>query len=316
MTEQGRQPMSRQSLASRSIAVAIALLVAVPGFARIARAETISVTTTDGQRTAIFVRAPAASAPPPLVVVLHGGFGTAEQVQAYMGWDRVAREDGFAVLYPQGLQRRWNDARAAALRKLNPSTASDVAFIRALVERIVKSGAADPARIYVTGVSNGGHMTHRLVCEAGELFAAAAPVIANLAANLVQACPSKPMPMLLMNGTADTLTPYAGETAQGGSVLSAPDTFAAFARRNGCTGTPGETRLPDREPSDGSTVTVIAGTGCTHETKLYRINGGGHNAPARQKRPDGLLAKRLFGTQNQDIDTAEEIWAFFKTKRK
>ena len=301
---------------------AVVSAVAVLSPASAADAETLTIPSADGPRSAILVRAhpPGSRAPPPpLVVVLHGGFGSAEQVRGYMNWDRVARENNFSVLYPQGLQRRWNDARAAAFRKLNPSSSNDMAFIRALVEKVVQSGAADPARIYVTGVSNGGHMAHRLVCEAGELFAAAAPVIANLSSTLVQSCPSKPMPMLLINGTADQLTPYGGEAKRdtnGPSVLSAPETLAFFAGRNGCRGAATETQLADREPGEGSTVTVIAGAACTHETKLYRINNGGHNAPARQKRPEGFIAKRISGTQNQDLETADEIWAFFKGKRR
>ena len=61
---------------------------------------------------------------------------------------------------------------------------------------------------------------------------------------------------------------------------------------------------------------VEPGSLAAHETKLYRINNGGHNAPARQKRPEGFIAKRISGTQNRDIETPEEIWAFFKSKRR
>jgi polyhydroxybutyrate depolymerase len=298
--------------------VCATLLLASAAVSAAETAGTLSVTTVDGPRTALITRAPGSS-PAPVVIVLHGGFGSGAQMRSYMSWDRIAREHGITVVYPDGLDRRWNDARPGALRKLNPSKTDDVGFMRHLAETLIQSKVADPTRIYVTGLSNGGHMTHRLACEAGDLFAAGAAVIANLAEGLAARCTSRPIPMLLMNGTDDKLTPYAGEPAknkQEGGVLSAPDTFAFFARRNGCKGAASETKLPDAVQADNSTVTVTAGQGCTHDTKLYRINGGGHTAPARDLRAQGFVMKRLLGVQNQDIDAAEEIWAFFKDKRR
>jgi polyhydroxybutyrate depolymerase len=281
-----------------------------------AAAQSISMASPDGNRTAVYVRG-AGVAPTPLVVVLHGAFGTGDQVRRMTSWERVARRGGFAVVYPDGIKRRWNDARRPAARKLNASTADDLGFLRKLVARLIQDGVADPARIYITGLSNGGHMAHRLICEAGELFAASAPVIANLAQTLEVSCPSAPSPVMLMNGTADTLTPYGGESGGAdpkAAILSAPATFAFFAKRNGCRGAPTETAIPASGRSVGTSVTRVSGAECTHETELVRINGGGHNAPEFDRRGGGLIANRLFGAQNQDIDMAEEIWAFFKNK--
>ena len=54
-------------------------------------------------------------------------------------------------------------------------------------------------------------MAMTLVCARAELFAAAASVIMNLTDESAAAChPSRPVPMLLMNGTADPLIPYEG----------------------------------------------------------------------------------------------------------
>ena len=72
----------------------------------------------------------------------------------------------------------------------------DVAFIVKLIEKFIADGSADPKRIYVTGVSNGGAMAMTLVCARSDLFAAAASVIINLTDDLANAChPSRPVPM-------------------------------------------------------------------------------------------------------------------------
>jgi polyhydroxybutyrate depolymerase len=283
-----------------------------------AAAQSISIASPDGDRTATYVRG-AGATPTPLVVVLHGGFGTGDMVRRMTSWERVARQNGIAVVFPDGIKRRWNDARRPAARKLNPSTVDDLGFLRTLVARLIQDGVADPALIYITGLSNGGHMTHRLICEAGELFAASAPVIANLAHTLELSCPSAPRPVMLINGTADTLTPYGGESGGAdpqAAILSAPATFAFFAKRNGCRGAPIETTVPASGRSVGTSVTRVIGAECTHETQLLRINGGGHNAPEFERRGGGLIANRLFGAQNQDIDMADEIWTFFRGQRR
>src|SRR5947199_169312 len=70
---------------------------------------------------------------------------------------------------------------------------------------------ADPRQVYIAGISNGGMMTFRMLCEASELFAGAATVIANMPANVGARCaPRKPLPVVMFNGTADPLVPYDG----------------------------------------------------------------------------------------------------------
>jgi polyhydroxybutyrate depolymerase len=109
----------------------------------------------------------------------------------------------------------------------------DVQFTRDLVA-ILKGGAikklsggafdVDPGRIYAAGGSNGAFMNFRLACQAPDLFAAIAPVAAVLANELRDPSqlsrwpsdpfdcpkPSKPVPMLITHGTADSITPWGG----------------------------------------------------------------------------------------------------------
>src|SRR5262249_6438217 len=145
---------------------------------------------------------------------------------------------------------------------------ADVAFFRTLVTTLVQQGRADPRRIYVTGPSNGGMMTLRLVCDAADLLAAAAAIISKLPPHPSHRCnPARPVPVLIMNGTADPLLPYRGGEVglrhQRGRVISTDETLALLRQVNGCTGAAQTERLPDLDPGDGSDVTTERWTTCS-----------------------------------------------------
>ena len=44
----------------------------------------------------------------PLVLMLHGGFGSGRQAEQSYGWNAIADRDGFFVAYPDGVGRSWN----------------------------------------------------------------------------------------------------------------------------------------------------------------------------------------------------------------
>jgi polyhydroxybutyrate depolymerase len=257
----------------------------------------------------------------PLVVALHGKTQRGADMVARTAWPQVAKREGFAVVFPDGLNHAWADARTKAgpaLRGPPPGT-DDISFIAKLVEKLVANGTADPKRVYVAGVSNGGAMAMTLACARADLFAAGASVIMNLTDEAAVTChPSRPLPMLIMNGTADPLIPYEG--GRGSSYFAADgfwsteDTLAFWRKLNGCEPDDAEvTELPDRAPADQSTATRISSR-CPkgHDVVLYRINHGGHRMPGFS--PDARfpkIATSLLGPQNSDIDGAETIWTFF-----
>ena len=119
--------------------------------------------------------------PAPLVIVLHGNTQTGVDMVRRTSWPLVAKRDHFAVIYPDGLDQAWADLRAGEERagRGPPKGTDDVAFITKLVEKYVADGVADPKRVYITGISNGGAMTMMLVCARADLFAAAASVMTN-----------------------------------------------------------------------------------------------------------------------------------------
>ncbi len=253
--------------------------------------------------------------PAPLVIVLHGNLQTGADMATRTAWPQVARREHFSVAFPDGLNRAWADLRKHHMARTPPAGTDDVGFIAALIDKLVEDGVADPRRVYVTGISNGGAMAMRLVCERADLFAAAAPVIINLSGEQAAAChPSRPVPLLLMNGTADPLIPYEGGRGTDG-FWSTEKTLAFWRHLNGCeSGDGSNADLDDRDRNDQSTVTRVS-SACPagRDVLLYRINGGGHRMPGRF--PDSFLARAvnlLLGPQNHDIDGAEMIWDFFR----
>jgi polyhydroxybutyrate depolymerase len=296
---------------------AILLIAALSLGATIASAETIKI----GQATRHYtVQLPAIKLAP-LVIVLHGNTQTGADMITRTSWPAVARRENFAVVFPDGLNHAWADLRPNNLRagRVPPHGTDDVAFIAKLVEKLVADGSADPKRIYVTGISNGGAMTMTLVCKRADLFAAAATVIINLTNESASAChPARPVPMLMINGTADPLIPYQGGRGTSRFAVdgfwSAEKTMGFWRKTNGCEAdNAAVTDLDDGDRADRSTVTRIESR-CPagRDVVLYRVNEGGHRMPGAPDARFPRLANAFLGPQNHDIDGAEIIWAFFK----
>jgi polyhydroxybutyrate depolymerase len=294
----------------------LALLLALT-CAGAASAETIAI---GGVTRHYTVRLPDTK-PAPLVIVLHGNTQTGADMITRTAWPAVAKREGFAVVFPDGLNHSWADLRPTNLRagRVPPHGTDDIVFITKLVDKLVAEGSADPKRIYVTGISNGGAMTMTLVCKRADLFTAAASVVINLTDQSANLChPARPMPMLMMNGTADPLVPYNGGRGTSRYAVdgfwSAEKTLAFWRKNNGCDMKQATvTELDDTDPGDRSTVTRIdSKCPAGRDVVLYRINDGGHRMPGTPDARFPRLANTFLGPQNHDIDGAETIWAFFK----
>ena len=310
--------MHRGSRAAVALELLLFLLLFLLLLACPVQAESMIV---DGV-TRTFTAQLAATRPAPLVIVLHGNMQTSADMISRTSWPSLAKREQFSALFPDGLNRAWEDLRPHDKRagRTPPDGTDDVAFIAKLVEKYVADGVADPKRVYVTGLSNGGAMTMTLACKRADLFAAAASVIMNLTDDAAQAChPSRAVPMLVMNGTADPLIPYEGGRGTSRFAIdgfwSTEETLLFWRRINGCDASDAASvDLDDRDTSDQTTVTRITSR-CPQgrDVVLYRINEGGHRMPASF--PDtrfSRLVNFMFGPQNHDIDGAEAIWAFFK----
>lgn len=269
-----------------------------------------------GQRRTFLVHLPPSyeqAAALPVMLAFHGGGGTGEGMRKLTleKFDRLADREGFIVVYPDGLNRHWNDGRP----EVNPRV-DDVGFISELIKHFVEKYKADEGRIYATGISNGSFFSFRLACELSDRIAAIAPVAAPMGEVLSQRCsPTKPMPVLFIHGTEDPLVPWEGGDVGGflgkrGRALSVSETVSFWVKHNGCRETPKVTYEPDRDPNDGTRVRKDEYNECKggSEVILDTIEGGGHTWPGGWQ----YLPERIIGKTSRDISACEIIWEFFK----
>lgn len=285
----------------RLILAALVILAALPAAAQ----QTVDH---GGELRQYYIEPPRGPRPAPAIIILHGGAGTPSRMRRLT--QLTLHEKGWAEVYPVGLERGWNDGRRDAQGRLLHE-ADDLGLLRALVGRLAADGLIDPARVFLAGISNGGGMALRMICEAPGLVAGAAVVAMSLPEDL--ACSDgPPVPLILIHGTADPLVPFEGGPvrvlgAERGRVLSARETAARFARRNGC-GPFEEIEISDHYPDDGTRVRLHVYRGCTAPLRHYIIEGGGHTWPGNH---DRRWVGALLGPTSRDISATFEIESFF-----
>jgi polyhydroxybutyrate depolymerase len=292
------------SLPPAMAAAALAISLFVSG----AQAEMLHVATAQGAREAIVL--PSRRMPGPTVIVLHGATATAAWTARGSGFAAAGAGHGFTTVFPQGINRQWNDGREGRM-----SAVDDVGFLRQLTDELVGRGITEPSRIYIAGISNGGMMTFRMLCEASERFAGAATIIANMPAGAGEGCRlRRPVAIVMFNGTADPLVPYGGGGVgfggHRGFVWGAEQTAEFIARSNGCS--EARTQALPRQPAEPVTVQQIVWSSCRsgQGVALYRFEGGGHQLPGRRPILTGVL-----GQSSQQIDAAKIALSLFANTR-
>jgi polyhydroxybutyrate depolymerase len=205
-----------------------------------------------------------------LVVVLHGGFGNAEQAERSYGWDQLADSEKFVVVYPDGVNRAWNVNGGGCCGKPAREGVDDVAFISAAVADVAKNVSINAGHVYATGMSNGGMMSYTLACDT-TLFAAIGPV----SGTQVDPCRSPhPASVMAIHGTADPLIPYGGGPGRGFAHINGPPVLDlnTFWRKVDQCEAPAAT-------TSGSVTTSTAGCPDNRSVALITIDGGGHHWP-------------------------------------
>lgn len=246
-----------------------------------------------------------------LVLAFHGGGSTAKSSLLFFGLNAVSDTAGFIVVYPNGINKGWNDGRA-----IKNHSHDDLGFIGLLIDQLKKDYSIDENKIFATGISNGGFFSFALALRLSNKIRAIAPVCATIPEVIFQNyAPTKAMSLLLINGTEDPLVPYNGGKVGGkllnrGQCSSTVETVKKFILMNQCNPKPATFIFPDIDPNDGCTAKKFSYT-CDNENKvqLIRIEGGGHTWPGGKQ----YLGKRLVGNVCRDFSAAEEIWKFFRS---
>ena len=203
----------------------------------------------------------------PLVLALHGYTEPATDLEGTTRLNDLAATAGFEVVYPQGIQNSWNAGICcgdAVSEKID-----DVAFLKALIDKLIAGGGIDARRVFVTGLSNGAFMSYRLACELPDRIDAIVSVAGTMA---VTSCrPAKPISVLEMHGDADDVVPYDGGDTGFGPFPSVHAVIARWLANDQCstaqaTTTNGTVRTDLWNMCAGGTIVrldTIAGAGHT-----------------------------------------------------
>ncbi len=253
----------------------------------------------------------------PLVVVLHGGGGRGDQFDRLMAdgtLSTAANKRSVILAFPEGIRKQWHDGRAEIVK--GKKQRDDVGFISSLIDKLVDERRVDPKRVFVTGISNGGHMSFRLAMDLSEKIAAVAPVAAQVSKAIANKRPQKPISVLIMNGTEDPLVPYEGGDIKlfklgrsRGEVLSAEQSARLFQQYNACEVNPVVKQSPDRDPSDKTRIVITTYKNCRDKAKvmLVSVEGGGHTWPGGYQ----YLKPRRVGYVSREINASDFILDFF-----
>jgi polyhydroxybutyrate depolymerase len=216
----------------------------------------------------------------------------------------MADRYGYVMVVPEGLRESWNTGSSIPQGYSEENGIDDLAFVAALVDDVLSTGAVDPSRIYAMGVSKGGMMAYHAACNLPGRFAAIAVVAATMTS---QSCPGPLGTSLLhIHGTDDERVPFAGGTgdfsARGQSWPSAYAGIMTFSANAQC-------------GQDWEAQQITADTLCTEvacpgsdAVQYCLVDGGGHTWPGvqttRRQERQGARSSSLF-------DATAYIAAFF-----
>jgi polyhydroxybutyrate depolymerase len=295
--------MAETTLPHWTIGAALAL-VASAAAAQPTGEATRHVGTVGGRERTFIEYAPKTLKPgAPLLFALHPSGGDAEGMREYSNYefDELADKYGFLVVYPDGFDNTWNDCRSGSPFASKRLKIDDVGFIEALLDHEVTAHAVDRKRVFAAGWSNGAQLAYRLALEHPEDFAGIAAISASVPVKESLDCGevNKPIPVMIVNGTADPINPFRGGMvklgpAQLGNVLSSEDTAKYWAKLLGVTAAPQIAALPHK----GGRTTVDSMSWVKDGIPvviLYAVQNGGHAMPL----------------EGEDLDSPVAIWDFF-----
>jgi polyhydroxybutyrate depolymerase len=263
----------------------------------------------------------------PLVMVMHGSGQNGAQIRLETGYgfERLADQYGFAVVYPDARSFDWNDCSKTGDFNFEGRAVDDVKFLGVLADKLIADIGIDSRRVFATGVSSGGFMSIRLALEMPARFRAVAAVSANLpgAENFKCKPVAQGTSVMFMNGTKDPLVPYAGGDSslfglffKSGMLLSSRASADYFAVKNGISVAP--TMMPVAVTGDDlvehqlkpQVERAVWRDDSKLEVELVTIHDGGHGLPqAYWRRP------RLLGPSPMTPNGPALIWEFFARQK-
>ena len=254
----------------------------------------------------------------PLVLVLHGAFSTAGEMERRSGFSPLADREGFFVAYPNGIGlfgflQHWNAGHCCGLAKMD--NVDDVGFLCCVIGDVSRRFRIDASRIYVVGHSNGGMLAYEFARARCRNTAAIAVVAGTLgsAPNAQErpemvGPPQYPVPLLAIHGWDDQTVPVEGGTRSfnGPRYASVFDSVGAWRatvpanRRRALT----STHRLSNAPSPGATTRERPSLFFAFST-TGRTNGPERSSPeaSRPRIPfGGSMVRRSSGISSASTD--------------
>lgn len=240
-----------------------------------------------------------------ILFALHGRGGTGEELMWKTGFNQLAEEEGFIIVYPFGLNRAWADGRQLPDEDAN---AKDDKFLLALKDKLQTEFGI--SNFFLLGYSNGGFMTQRIAFFFPNSFIGYANIVSTISENLNREKPKQPVSVLFINGTEDPVVPYDGGMILGnkGLVLGAEATVKQWVHWNKCENRPETETINEKE--DGVKVFLFTYRNCKSQkiVKFIKLEGAGHGWPGKIE--EEILG---FGKFTSEISANHEIWKFAKS---
>lgn len=232
--------------------------------------------------------------PQPLVLIFHGHGSNPTHFEQSTRFSALADQRDFIAVYPQGAVGKDGQTGWDTHRGRDPAT-NDIAFVAALLAHLRGQLCIDPERVYAAGFSNGGGMVAELACALPGQFAAVAVVSGDFYPQPGACSLSRPLPILEIHGTADTVNPYDGSS--GLHYMSVPEWVTGWVARDGCTG--------EAVAATAGLVESLDWRACRQGAEVLhvRLIGGKHVWPGGTVPAGAPAADQQYGATNA-------IWAF------
>jgi len=257
-----------------------------------------------------------------LVINLHGGGGQGRGEEEFSGMDKTADRYGFYVVYPNGTGKlhdrllTWNAGDCCGYAQQHHI--DDVGFIGSLLDVMIKHYPIDPARVYVTGMSNGAMMAYYLAEKMPNRIAAIAPVAGGRMPDTRQ--PLKPMPIMHFHSVDDPRALYHGGlgpafpfTRQRVMHPDIDKVLAAWALIDGCRNE--RQQVNKRSVKKGKQIQTAREyryQACRKAPLiLWQYDHTGHVWPGGRQN----YMQRVLGPSTKVIDANEQMWHFFQPLR-
>jgi polyhydroxybutyrate depolymerase len=282
----------------------------------------------------------------PIVILLHGLDQDAAEMARITHFNEFADRNGIVAVYPNGMNGRWNLGAGEPQRpnrrppyrrpgiyapgyplveqlveqrpdqderRERPNRGADLQFLNRMLDKLAGHYSVDTRRIYAAGLGEGGFMALRMGCSMADRIAAVA-VVAAAMPRMLNCVPSRPLPIIFMNGTDDPLVPYGGGRYKNTMVhlFSAEDSAKEWARLNRCSEKPSESKLPAlKEGGKETKVYIFDGCQENAQVTLYAVKNGGHTWPGGEQ----YLSEKEIGKVSNALNANETIWSFLVARK-